>query len=72
MQDINNGWKEINLKTRMNYYISFLREKVATFLVVVVVEVEVVGEAGVCYVHGPICYDYWGHESIMGFKVLMT
>lgn len=60
----------------MNYYISFLREKLATFLVVVVVEVEVevevVGEAGVCYVHGPIGYDYWGHESIMGLKVLMT
>lgn len=53
-------------------YISFLREKVATFFVVVVVVVEVVGEAGVCYVHGPIGYDYWGHESIMGLKVLMT
>lgn len=33
--------------------------------------VEVAGETGVCYVHGPIGYDYWGHESIMGLKVLM-
>jgi len=41
---------------------------VVVVVVVVVAVVVVVGEACVCYVHGPIGYDYWRTLSNNGLK----